>query len=125
MSYMPGDVISQATNRKNFVVSVTILWKAKDMQDQIEELKDKIIHVLRKHGVKKAALFGSITKGEATEKSDIDLLVEFEGRKSLLDLVGLKLELEELLKREVDILTYRSLHPLLKERILHEQEVIL
>ena len=95
------------------------------MKHQIEELRDKIIHVLRKHGVKKAALFGSITKGEATEKSDIDLLVEFEGRKSLLDLVGLKLELEELLEREVDILTYRSLHPLLKERILDEQEVIL
>lgn len=95
------------------------------MNSKIEEIKDIIVQVLRKHGVKKAALFGSIVRGEADEKSDIDLLVEFEGRKSLLDLVGLKLELEELLRRDVDVLTYRSLHPLLRDRILSEQEVIL
>jgi len=51
--------------------------------------------------------------------------IEFEGRKSLLDLAGLKLDLQELLRRRVDVLTYKSLHPLLKERILSEQEVIL
>ena len=92
---------------------------------QIEEIKKTLIDVLRKHGVKKAALFGSIVRGEATEESDIDLLIEFEGRKSLLDLAGLKLDLQELLRRRVDVLTYKSLHPLLKERILSEQEVIL
>ena len=92
---------------------------------QIEEIKKTLIEVLRKHGVKKAALFGSIVRGEATEESDIDLLIEFEGRKSLLDLAGLKLDLQELLRRRVDVLTYKSLHPLLKERILSEQEVIL
>lgn len=75
--------------------------------------------------MKKAALFGSVARGEATEESDIDLLIEFEGRKSLLDLAGLKLELQELLRRRVDLLTYKSLHPLLKERILSEQEEIL
>ncbi len=94
-------------------------------EDQIEEIKKTLIEVLRKHGVKKAALFGSIVRGEATEESDIDLLIEFEGRKSLLDLAGLKLDLQELLRRRVDVLTYKSLHPLLKERILSEQEVIL
>lgn len=81
--------------------------------------------MLREHEVKKAALFGSIVRGEATEESDIDLLIEFEGRKSLLDLAGLKLDLQELLRRRVDVLTYKSLHPLLRERILSEQEVIL
>ncbi len=93
--------------------------------DQIEELKKTLIDVLRKHDVKKAALFGSIVRGEATDESDIDLLVEFEGRKSLLDLAGLKLDLQEIVRRNVDVLTYKSLHPLLKERILREQEVIL
>jgi len=92
---------------------------------QIDEIKKMLIKVLREHGVKKAALFGSIVRGEATERSDIDLLVEFEGRKSLLDLAGLKLELQELLKKKVDVVTYKSLHPLLKEKILSEQEVIL
>lgn len=93
--------------------------------DKIEELKKTLIDVLRKHDVKKAALFGSIVRGEATDESDIDLLVEFEGRKSLLDLAGLKLDLQEIVRRNVDVLTYKSLHPLLKERILSEQEVIL
>ncbi|MCK4398769.1 MAG: nucleotidyltransferase family protein [Methanophagales archaeon] len=94
-------------------------------KDQIDEIKKTLIEVLKKHGVKKAALFGSIVRGEATEESDIDLLIEFGGRKSLLDLAGLKLELQELLRRRIDVLTYKSLHPLLKERILSEQEVIL
>lgn len=60
-----------------------------------------------------------------TDESDVDLLVEFEKRKSLLDLAGLKIELEDALNRRVDVLTYRSLHPLLKERILAEQVRIL
>jgi predicted nucleotidyltransferase len=94
-------------------------------EDQIDEIKKTLIDALRKHEVKKAALFGSIVRGEATEESDIDLLIEFEGRKSLLDLAGLKLDIQELLRRRVDVLTYKSLHPLLKERILSEQEVIL
>lgn len=93
--------------------------------DKVDEIKKIIVEVLEKYGVKKAALFGSIVRGEATDKSDIDLLVEFEGRKTLLDLAGLKINLEDLLGRRVDVLTYRSLHPLLKERILKEQEVIL
>jgi len=95
------------------------------MYDQIGEMKREIIDVLRKHNVKRASLFGSFARGEAGPGSDIDILVEFEGRKSLLDLAGLKIELEELLKRKVDVLTYNSLHPLLKDRILSEQEVIL
>jgi len=94
-------------------------------EEQIDEIKIILIKVLGKYGVKKAALFGSVVKGEVTEESDIDLLIEFEGRKSLLDLAGLKLALQELLRRRVDIVTYKSLHPLLKERILSEQEVIL
>jgi len=91
----------------------------------IEEIKDKIIPILKRYGVKRAAFFGSISRGELKETSDIDLLIEFEGEKSLLDLVGLKMELEESLGREVDVLTYGSLHPLLKDRILREQKVIL
>jgi hypothetical protein len=72
-----------------------------------------------------AAFFGSIVRGGMTDESDIDILVEFEGRKSLLDLAGLKLDLEDALERRVDLLTYRSLHPMLKDRILAEQVQIL
>jgi len=90
-----------------------------------ERIKNKIMPVLKKYDVKKASFFGSFARGEATPKSDIDLLIEFKGRKSLLDLSGLKIELEELLKRKVDVLTYKSIYPLLKDRILKEQETIL
>jgi len=90
-----------------------------------KEIKHKILPILKKYDVTKAALFGSIVRGEVTKKSDIDLLVEFRGQKSLLDLAGLKIELEELLGKKVDVLTYNSLYPLLKKRILSEQEAIL
>lgn len=93
--------------------------------NQIAEIKERLAGVLERNGVKRAALFGSIVRGEATEESDIDLLVEFEGRKSLLDLSGLKLEVEDVLGRKADVLTYASLHPLLRDRILKEQVVIL
>ena len=91
----------------------------------IVEIKSRLIEVLKRNGVKKAALFGSIARGEAKEKSDIDLIVEFSGRKSLLDLVGLKMEAEHALGRKVDVITYNSIHPLLKDRILNEQIPIL
>jgi hypothetical protein len=92
---------------------------------KIKEIKNKILPVLKRYDVSKASLFGSFVKNEATEISDIDILVEFKGEKSLLDLAGLKIELEELLDKRVDVLTYKSLHPLLKDRILSEQETIL
>ena len=92
---------------------------------KLEEIKSRIIPVLKRHDVKKASIFGSYARGEEKENSDIDILVEFNGEKSLLDLSGLKIELEETLNRKVDILTYNSLHPLLKKRILEEQKVIL
>jgi hypothetical protein len=91
----------------------------------INKIKNKILPVLKKYDVSRASLFGSVVSGEATEESDIDILVEFRGEKSLLDLAGLKIELEELLGKGVDVLTYNSLHPLLKEKILSEQEAIL
>lgn len=55
------------------------------------------------------------------DDNDIDLLIEFEGRKSLFDLVRLEEELELVLQRKVEVITYKSLHPLLEERILNEQ----
>jgi hypothetical protein len=95
------------------------------MKTYTEKIRRKILPILRRYDVARAAIFGSIARGESTERSDIDLLVEFKGQKSLLDLAGLKIALEELLKTKVDVLTYNSLHPLLKDRILSEQKVIL
>ncbi len=95
------------------------------MSDQIQPIREKVIYILRKNGVKRASFFGSIVRGEMTDESDVDLLVEFEGKKSLLDLAHLKNELEDAVSRRVDILTYKSLHPRLKDRILAEQVPII
>ena len=95
------------------------------MADQMQAVRDTIFDILRKNGVKRAAFFGSIVRGEMDEESDIDILIEFEGRKSLLDRSHLKNELEDAVNRPVDLLTYKSLHPCLKDRILAEQVPIL
>ena len=95
------------------------------MNQQVIEFKNIIMNTLEQNDVSRASFFGSLVRGELTDDSDIDILVDFKGKKSLLDLVGLKQELEDVLRRKVDVLTYKSLHPLLKDKILSEQEVII
>lgn len=80
---------------------------------------------MKKYGVKRASLFVSVAKGGQKKSSDVDFVVEFEAGRSLLDLAGLRIELERLLERDVDIITYRSIHPLIKESIMAKQEVIM
>lgn len=92
---------------------------------ELEEVRCEILPILKRYGIRRASIFGSFARGEDREDSDIDILVEFDEESSLLDLVGLKIELEEALGKKVDVLTYKSLHPLLKDRILREQRVIL
>lgn len=92
----------------------------------IADIKNKIKPILKRNDVKKAAIFGSAARGEFKKNSDIDILIEYKNDdKSLLDLSGLKIELEEKLDRKVDILTYDAIHPLLKDIILREQKPIL
>ncbi|OGZ35355.1 MAG: hypothetical protein A3I88_03325 [Candidatus Portnoybacteria bacterium RIFCSPLOWO2_12_FULL_39_9] len=90
-----------------------------------KNIKDIILPILKRQGVEKAALFGSFARGDTKKKSDIDILVKFRGKKSLFELGGLKVDLEEALKKKVDIIEYSSIHPLLKDRILNEQIPIL
>lgn len=92
---------------------------------QLERIKRISIPILKKNGVDKAGIFGSYARGEAKKNSDIDLLIKFKGRKSLLDLSGLKIELESKLKKEVDLTEYVVIHPLLKNRIYKEEVRVL
>ena len=87
--------------------------------------QDEIIFILRKNGVLKAGVFGSYARGDNKGKSDIDILVKLEAGKSLLDLAALELELENKLGKKFDLLTYDSIHALLKRRILDEEIQIL
>jgi len=95
------------------------------MKIDIEDLKRKILPILQRYGVKRVGLFGSCVRGDMKEDSDIDILVEIEKDISLLDFVGLKLEIEEALGRKVDLVEYSTIKPSLREKILKEQVVIL
>jgi hypothetical protein len=83
-----------------------------------------LIDICRRNDVAMLGVFGSMARGEATPHSDIDLLVQFSGRKSLLALVRLERQLSEALGRKVDLLTEAALSPYLRERILGELQVI-
>jgi len=91
----------------------------------IEEIKRKILPILKKYGVKRAGIFGSVARGEEGEESDIDILVEINERMSLLDFAGLKLELEDTLGRRVDLGEYSTIKPIIREQILSEVVTIL
>ena len=95
------------------------------METSIKEIEQKIIPILKEHNIKKAGLFGSCVRGEMREDSDIDVLVEIEDNISLLDFVGIKLEIEEALKRKIDLVEYSTIKSLLKEKIIREQVRIL
>ncbi|OQX52666.1 MAG: hypothetical protein B5M53_08070 [Candidatus Cloacimonas sp. 4484_209] len=95
------------------------------MKINIEEIKSKILPILQRYGVKKAGLFGSCVREEMRGDSDIDILVEIEKDISLLDFVGLKLEIEKTLEKKVDLVEYDTIKPLLRDRILKEQVEIL
>ena len=84
-------------------------------------MMEKICNILRDSGVKRAALFGSYARGQANSRSDIDILVELEEGKTLLDLIALKNHLEQATKLKVDLITYKSLSPLIRDIVLREQ----
>jgi hypothetical protein len=90
------------------------------MHPTIENNRDAILRLARKHGAHNVRLFGSTARGEDRPDSDLDVLVDLESGRSLIDHVALKQDLEELLGREVDVVTERSLHPRIREQVLRE-----
>lgn len=98
---------------------------AKRDSKALSTLRKSVVPILKRNDVVKAGIFGSYARGEEKKKSDVDILIKFKGGKSLLDLVGLEHELKRTLKKKVDVVTYNSLHPLLRERILKDEVRIL
>ncbi|MBI4825086.1 MAG: nucleotidyltransferase family protein [Nitrospirae bacterium] len=88
------------------------------------EIENNLISILKKYDVRKIGIFGSYARGEAKPTSDIDVLVEFTTRRSLLDMVGIEQELTEELGIKVDMLTEGAISPYLVDRIKKELVVI-
>ena len=92
-----------------------------------EQLEVIACNVLVHYPVKRAALFGSAARGEATESSDVDMLVEFLPNTRGLDFFGLRLDLEEALGRPVDLLTWNALFkakPSFRQNVENEARLI-
>ncbi|OGU37725.1 MAG: hypothetical protein A2315_07775 [Ignavibacteria bacterium RIFOXYB2_FULL_35_12] len=87
-------------------------------------IKAEIIKSLAKHNPRKIGVFGSFARNEESKDSDIDILVDFKEQKSILDLIGIEIELTEALSRKVDLITESSLHPYLKDYIHKDLLVI-
>lgn len=83
----------------------------------------KTVPILQKYHVKKASLFGSYARGEETVDSDVDILIDPADKMTLFDLAGIKLDLEKILEKPVDVITYNSIHPLLRKYILPDQKI--
>ena len=86
----------------------------------IADKKEQILASAAKHGASNVRMFGSVAKGTADEKSDIDFLVDLEEGRSLFDLGGLLMDLQELFGGEVDVLTKNGLHWYIKKQVISE-----
>ncbi len=86
----------------------------------IDQKRPDILRLAARHGAHNVRIFGSVARDEADVLSDIDILVDLEPDRSLLDLGGLLMDLQELLGCPVDVVTEKSLRPRIRERVLRE-----
>ena len=85
-----------------------------------KEKREEILRIAAKHGARNVRVFGSVARGEADEKSDVDFLVEFDAGRSLFDHAGLLVDLRELLGCEVDVVTQKGLRERVRVLVLLE-----
>jgi len=90
--------------------------------DLLKTQREEILRIAARHGARNVRVFGSVARGEADETSDIDLLVDFEPGRSLLDQAALIEELEDFLGRKVDVVTEAAIFWPLRRKILREAQ---
>jgi hypothetical protein len=86
----------------------------------LQQVRDQITDVASRRGATNIRVFGSVARGEATPSSDLDLLVDLEPGRSLVDLGGLLMDIADLLGVDVDVVTEASLKPRVRARVLAE-----
>ena len=86
----------------------------------INRIKPKIIKILKKNKIRRAGIFGSYARGEARKNSDVDIVVQ-PPRGIGFEFVGIQLELEDMLRKKVHLVTYKYIHPRLKKQILKDE----
>lgn len=91
-----------------------------DLNELFTNKRDDILRIAAQYGARNVRIFGSVARGEARPDSDLDVLVDVEPGRSLFDLGGLLMELQDLLGCRVDVVTEQGLRPRLRERVLRE-----
>lgn len=86
----------------------------------LDEKRDEILAIAARHGARNVRVFGSVVRGTAGPDSDIDLLVEFEPGRSLMDYGRLLMDLQELLGYKVDVVTEKGLHRLVRAQVMKD-----
>ena len=96
--------------------------EARDMsiRELIQVKREEIMAIAAQHGARNVRIFGSVARGDEDGRSDADFLVEMEPGRSMMDLGGLLMDLQDLLDREVDVVTVNGLRTRIRERVLRE-----
>lgn len=91
---------------------------ATDLPPAIEGRREEILSIAARHGARNVRVYGSVARGESRSDSDIDILVDLEPGRTLLDLGGLQMDLQDLLGRRVDLKTASSLREDVRRRVV-------
>lgn len=94
------------------------------MHPLIEHHRDEILDLAKQYGIENVRVFGSMARGDANDASDVDLLISVPDGVRGLEVGGLLMDIQDLLQRKVDIVTERSLHPMLRDNILKEAQAL-
>jgi len=120
--YLGCELIKQDILCKEKAADEKLLYKKIKPNKEIEKIKSKIIHILKDNKVTKAGVFGSYSRGEQRKDSDIDIVVNIEDKNmSLIGFIRLKLALEKVLNKKIDLVEYSAIKPLIKKNILNEE----
>ena len=90
------------------------------LNELITTKREDVLRIAMRHGARNVRIFGSVARGEARSGSDVDVLVDLEQGRSLFDLGGLLMDLQDLLGCRVDVMTEQGLRPRIRERVLQE-----
>lgn len=90
------------------------------VSNTIKGRREEILDLARKYGAKNIRVFGSMARGEQGPESDLDIIVEMEKGRSLLDIIAIKQDIEEILGRKVDVVTEASISPYIRDAVLKE-----
>jgi predicted nucleotidyltransferase len=88
--------------------------------ESLRRYRRAILDAAERHGARNVRVFGSIARGDDHQESDVDFLVDIEPGRTLLDVIALEQDLQQLLRRKVEVLTEEGLSPYLQQRILAE-----